>query len=137
MLSVVDTVLQNSFSILFATPLVGFFFSIFNYFTLLSLYVLVDIRIPEAVFDYLAAIYNSCNSDLLSKVGLTITVNPLSSSQLISPRALYFGVTSDLFSANFIGFALMFTYFLLYELIIQATRVSFLRKKKFTQALKR
>ena len=49
----VNVVVENTFSILFSTPLAIFFISLFNYFNLASIYVLLDIPIPKVVFDYL------------------------------------------------------------------------------------
>ena len=43
---VVDNVVDKVFSLVLSTPLAIYFFSTFNYFTLSSLYVLLNIPIP-------------------------------------------------------------------------------------------
>lgn len=60
------------FSIIFSTPLAIYFFSIFNYFTLSSLYVYLDIRTPQLVFNYLSIITESAQADIISQLGVQI-----------------------------------------------------------------
>lgn len=78
-LAVVNVVIEKSFSVIFSTPLAIYFFSVFNYFTLSSLYVLLNIRIPEAVFSYLSLLEKACQSDILSQFDFLPNVEKLSS----------------------------------------------------------
>lgn len=95
------------FSIIFSTPLAIYFFSIFNYFTLSSLYVFLNIQIPYIVFNYLSILSKSVQSDLLSQIGLNISVPPFSNERVTDPRPLYFSVSSDLFSSNIVSFIII------------------------------
>ena len=49
-LRTVGSVVESSFSLIFSSPLAAFFLSLLNYFTLSSMYVLLNIRIPKVVF---------------------------------------------------------------------------------------
>ena len=70
-LNQVSSLVDNSFSILFSTPLAAFFLRLFNYFTLNSLYVLLNIPIPQVVFDHLGNIYKACANDMLANFGFS------------------------------------------------------------------
>ena len=91
-------VVENSFSFIFSTPLAAFFLSLLNYFTLSSLYVLLDIRIPKIVFNYLEQIFKASSSDMPTQLGFTWKMDKWSEERVDEKRPLYFGITSDLAS---------------------------------------
>ena len=84
----------------FSSPLTCFFLGFFNYFVLNSLYVLLPIRIPDVIFSELDSVFDSTNTNLISFIGINLTV-PLFTDELVDEiRPLYFGISSDLLSTN-------------------------------------
>lgn len=65
-LTPLNQIIEKVFSILFSSPLTAYFLSLFNYFTLSSYYVLVNIKVPQVVFQYLSNFYYSCTGDIIS-----------------------------------------------------------------------
>jgi len=53
MIMPMNSAVQDTFSVIFSTPLAGVFMSLFSYFTLSSIYVLLNMTIPDTVYNYL------------------------------------------------------------------------------------
>lgn len=106
------------FSVIFSSPIAVQFLSLFNYFMLSSLYVLINIRIPYKVFYYLSLFYSSCTSDIFSQLGLLQKIEPISYEKVTDSRPLYFSITSDLISANGVNILVVLGNIMLYELLI-------------------
>ena len=85
-------------------PLSIYFLGFLNYFTMCSLYVLLNFKIPEHIFTYLALIYEQINSDILSLFGISVNVPAFSEERVSSPRAINFGVSTDIASSNSMAF---------------------------------
>ena len=97
----ISFVVEKIFTVIFSTPLSIFYLSLFNYFTLMSLYVLLDVTLPDVVFDNLEIIYRSSMTDSLRKAGFSWRLPRCSEERVTDPRPLYFSVTSDLLPENF------------------------------------
>lgn len=59
-----------------------YFLGFINYFTLNSLYVLLNFKIPEHVFKHLEGVQNEINSDLLSLTGTTFSFPQVSGEKV-------------------------------------------------------
>lgn len=59
-------------------PLTIYFLGFLNYFSLTSLYVLLNYRIPEQIFFYLSDAYGKLNENIFSFFGFEISVSALS-----------------------------------------------------------
>ena len=81
-------------------PVSVFFLSFLNWFTMCSLYVLLNFPLPEQVYQILAFLYEELNSDFLALIGVKATIPPLGNKEVSSLKAEFFGVTSDVFSSN-------------------------------------
>lgn len=99
----VNEIVQSVFSVIFSSPLAVQFLSLFNYFMLSSLYVLLEIKIPHKIFYYLSRFYSSSTSDIFSQIGLFQRIEPISTERVCDNRPLYFKVSSDVLSTNFIN----------------------------------
>lgn len=49
-----------------STPIAIYFLGFLNYFTLTSLYLLLNYQLPEHIFKYLAIVYDNVQSDLMT-----------------------------------------------------------------------
>lgn len=65
-LTPLNEIVEKIFAILFSSPFTAYFLSLFNYFTLSSYYVLVNIKVPQVVFYYLSRFYYSCTGNIIS-----------------------------------------------------------------------
>jgi hypothetical protein len=110
-----------AFTFLFSSPLAVQFLTLFNYFTLSSLYVLLNIRIPYPIFKYLSLLLKACQSDIFVQFGLSFSFPVLSKERVTDERALYFGIGSDILSNNNSFFIILLGNVLLYELIVFIT----------------
>jgi hypothetical protein len=90
----------------FATsmPITVYFLGFVNYFTLSSLYVLLNFPLPEHIYEYLSLIYNQINSNFLAVIGANIAIPPLSDEKVDRKKALFFGVSSDAASSDVLPF---------------------------------
>ena len=104
--------------VVFSSPFAGFFLGFFNYFTLNSLYILLNIQLPDIIFKELSALYASSNANLLTSFGISFSPASLTHELVDSPRALHFGVSSDLPSSKYYPFCLVFLNSMLFELIL-------------------
>jgi len=93
-----DTIIDNSFTFVFSSPLALFFLSTFNYFNLSSLYILLNIRVPIDIFNYFAPLFESLQSNVLNNISFLSDWKSISHERVDDLRALYFDVSSDLFS---------------------------------------
>jgi len=93
-----DTIIDNSFTFVFSSPLALFFLSTFNYFNLSSLYILLNIRVPIDIFNYFAPLFESLQSNALNNISILSDWKSISHERVDDLRALYFDVSSDLFS---------------------------------------
>lgn len=75
-------IVDSIFSVIFSTPLAIYFFSIFNYFTLSSLYVLLNISIPDVVFEYLALLSKAYQADIFSLCRTSFEIQPISTERV-------------------------------------------------------
>lgn len=103
---------------IFSSPLSAYFLSLFNYFTLSSLYILLDIRLPSIVFYYLSLFYQACAGNIISELNIMPSASPFSPERVIDFRPLYFNVSSDLYSANYTSFIVILANVLLYEALL-------------------
>ena len=53
-----------------STPVSIYFLSFINYFSLSSLYVLLNFPIPQHVYEYLAIIYQLINTQIIQSLGI-------------------------------------------------------------------
>ena len=90
----------------FATsmPITVYFLGFVNYFTLSSLYVLLNFPLPENIYKYLSLIYDQINSNFLAVIGENIAIPPLSDEKVDRKKILFFGVSSDVASSDVIAF---------------------------------
>ena len=116
-------VMTNFNLIVFSSPFVCFFLGFFNYFTLGSLYILLNIQLPDFIFKELSTIYASANANLITSLGFSFSPATVTRELVNSPRGLHFGVSSDLPSSKYYPFGLVILYSLLFE-IIMASRTS-------------
>jgi len=64
--------------VVFSTPVTVFFLSTFNYFTLSSLYILLNIKLPYAVFSYISVLLNSAKINALDQLNIAPSITPIS-----------------------------------------------------------
>ena len=75
-ISIVMTDIAYKFNmVVFSSPLASFFLSFFNYFTLNSLYVLLDIPLPKIIFDQFSGLYFALNQNMLNFFGVDATIS--------------------------------------------------------------
>ena len=117
-LETVSAMVENSFALIFSSPLAAFFLSLLNYFTLSSLYVLLNIRVPKFVFKYLELLYGSCSTDMPSHFGFGWRMDKWSEERVADPRPRHFKVTSDFVSENLNETIIILANVLLMELFI-------------------
>ena len=85
-------------------PLSIYFLGFINYFSLSSLYILLNVRIPSNLYDYLEIVYGELNKDILMMFGTEISIRSYSYDRVDSKRGQFFGVNSDLPQSNSILF---------------------------------
>ena len=85
-------------------PLSIYFLGFINYFSLSSLYVLLNVRIPSNLYNFLEMVYEELSKDVLMMFGIEIDIAPYSYERVDSKRGNYFGVSSDLPYSNSILF---------------------------------
>ena len=85
-------------------PFSVYFLSFINYFSMSSLYVLLNFPIPEQVYRYLAYFYEELNKDLLALFGLEIHIRPFGEEKTSSNRALFFDVSTRVTSSHLSSF---------------------------------
>ena len=73
----------------------------------LKVYVLLPYPVPEDLYDFLATLYKSVNSNFFSFVGIDLNVDPLSTEMVTSDKALFFKISSDVLSPNVGSFSLL------------------------------
>jgi hypothetical protein len=71
---VIQDVLKRFNAVVFSSPLTCFFLGFFNYFVLNSLYVLLPIPLPDLVFNELTSVFNSTNTNLLTSLGIKLSL---------------------------------------------------------------
>ena len=77
-LKVTNNIASMVFEFASSIPLTIYFLGFLNYFSLTSLYVLLNYRIPEQVYFYLADSYIKLNQSLFAYFGIDISISPLS-----------------------------------------------------------
>ena len=120
-------------SVASSAPLSIYFLSFINYFTLSSIYVLLNFPIPEALYQYLALVYKELNSSILSIFGIEVFTIPKSDEKVTSKRGIHFGVSSDLFSSQTVTILVMVGNIILIFLIQWA--LSCLKKSNYIRRL--
>jgi hypothetical protein len=83
-----------------STPLVIYFLAFINFFTTSSLYVLLNFPVPEHVHNYISAIYDSLNMNILTLLGISPHLKSISQEKVNRSKPLHFGVSSDMPSSN-------------------------------------
>lgn len=77
-----------------SVPFSIFFLGFLNYFTMCSLYVLLNFPLPETLYRYLSLVYNEINTNLFAVVGIDFKIPPLSVDKKSRPdRARFFGIS--------------------------------------------
>lgn len=104
--------------VVFSSPFTCFFLGFFNYFTLNSLYVLLNIQLPDIIFKELSSLYASSNANILTSFGISFSPPPFTHELVDSSRALHFGISSDLLSSNYYPIGLVLLNSMLFELIL-------------------
>lgn len=61
-----------------STPLAIYFLGFINFFTLSSLYVLINFAFPKNVYTYLSFIFDSLNGSILQLMGIQYKFEPIS-----------------------------------------------------------
>ena len=109
------SIMQNVSLFILSTPLAIYFIGFINFFTLSSLYILLNFPIPQYVYTYLNVIFNSLNSNFLRLLGFEHDFTPMSFEKVVRSKALRFGISSDVKVTNgetlvvlVINFALLF-----------------------------
>ena len=121
----------NSFAS--SAPLSIYFLSFLNYFTLSSIYVLLNFPIPEEIYQYLALMYQKINASLFDIFGIKVFSKPKSDEKVSSDRGIHFGVTSDVLSSQLIPILVMVGNIALIFLIQWI--LSFLKKNNYIKRL--
>ena len=115
-------------------PIAIYFLGFINYFTMSSLYVLLNFKLPEALYKYLAFSYEQINQEVLGLFGFQLAeLDPLSDERVTSKRGLFFGVTSDFVPSNLLAFIFMGSN-IAFILTLQFF-TSFLRKNNFLRKI--
>ena len=91
-----------------SVPFSIYFLSFLNYFTLCSLYVLLNFPIPEHIYHYLAYTYSQINRSIFQLIGIDIDHPILSDEKVLTKRGIHFGVSSDIFKNNTTNFIIIF-----------------------------
>jgi hypothetical protein len=78
----VNDVIEKMFTVIFSSPLALQFLSLFNYFMLCSLYVLINMKIPYEVFRYLSLFLTSASGNLLTFFNVQLDIDPLSAERV-------------------------------------------------------
>lgn len=110
-------------------PITIYFLSFLNYFTLSSLYVLLNFPIPEHIYKYLSVVYEQINANMLAMIGINLELPPLSSEKVNRSRALFFGISSDVLSVDTVPFIFFFVNIIAIFLLHFVT--SYFRKNNF------
>jgi hypothetical protein len=121
--SLIEDMMGRFNSVVFSSPLACFFLGFFNYFVLSSLYVLLNMPLPDVVFAELVSVFASANASLLASLGLKPALSPLTDELVREGRALFFGVSSDLVSNDAYAFALVVFNVVLVEAVIALRRI--------------
>jgi hypothetical protein len=114
-------------------PISIYFLNFINYFSMTSLYVLLNFPIPEHIYYLLEYFYRQLNENLLNMMGISLPAYQISSEKVDSQRALYFGVTSDYFPNGTATFAL-FAANIIFIFLLQFLTTC-LRKRNFFRQL--
>ena len=114
-------------------PFSVYFLSFLNYFTLSSMYVLLNFPIPKDIYKYLSLIYTKLNEDLLAIFGIEIAVPYLGDEKVYDQRAVFFDVSSEIFSKNSV--AVMFLFGNVALILFLQFLTSFLRKNNFIRKM--
>ena len=88
-------------------PFSIYFLSFINYFSMSNIYVLLNFRIPEQVYRYLAYFYQEMNKDLLTLFGIEIKIRPFGEEKASSNRALFFDVSTRVTSSHLSSFVFL------------------------------
>jgi hypothetical protein len=83
---VVSSIVDKTFSVIFSSPLAIYFFSIFNYFTFLSLYVLLNMKIPDVIFHYLSIVADACQSNIFRMFGFGLQIDKVTKERVNEER---------------------------------------------------
>ena len=94
-------------SVASSIPLSVYFLSFLNYFTLSSLYVLLNFPIPKHIYLCFSEVYRQLNFNILSVLGINFTFTPVSDEKVNGSRATHFEIESDLFSTQMITFLVL------------------------------
>jgi hypothetical protein len=111
-------VIEHSFTFLLSSPVAVLFLSSFNFFNLSSLYVLLQIRTPYKIFFYYSELFNTCQPNMLDRLGIMPELEALSQDRVTDVRANYFGICSDLLSQNFTDLLLLVINVMIVELVL-------------------
>jgi hypothetical protein len=77
-----DSIIDNTFSLIFSTPLTTFFLGTLNFFALTSLYIFLNINLPYPVYFYFSEIYKSCQVTILDQFGVTLPIQQWSTERV-------------------------------------------------------
>lgn len=91
-----------------STPISIYFLSFLNYFSLSSLYVLLNFPIPKHIYLCFAQVYKSMNENIFAIFGIHIDFVPISDEKVDYKRGRFFRITSDLFSSHSLTITILF-----------------------------
>jgi hypothetical protein len=107
-----------------------------NFFTLSSLYVLINFSFPKNVYTYLTFIFDSLSGSIFRILGIKYQFQSISSEKITRQKALDFGISSDFPSFNteicmtiVTNFAVLITL----QLVFSKVRETNLFKKLFNE----
>ena len=95
-----------------SSPVSVYFMSFLNYFTMCSLYALLNFPIPQHIYEYFANVYEQLNSSIFSLFGIEVKLQPFSDEKVSRKRAVHFDISSDVLS-NTYGFVFLIANFAL------------------------
>lgn len=136
-LTAITMVANYVVNVAISTPITVYFLGFLNFVSTSSLYVLLNFPMPEQAYSYLSVLYTQLGPGIFTMLNLNVSVNPISDERVNNPRALYFGITSDLISGNSNNF-MLFGINLVLLLIIRLLFNLFLSNSSFIkQSFKR
>ena len=104
---VVDKGINTITTFTASTPLTVYFLGFLNYFTVSSLYILLNFRIPRNIYKYLTIIYGHVNSNLLELFKLKINVPKVEEERVTNDRYAFFGISSNYMTTNVVSITFM------------------------------
>jgi hypothetical protein len=120
-------------TVISSMPFSVYFLSFLNYFTMSSLYALLNLPIPEQTYRHLSELYKDVSVNIFELLGISFELPPLSYERVDSSRALYYMISSDFTTNNIVGFIFLVCNMAL--ILLLTLLASCLRKDNFIRWL--